>query len=155
MSTYKCHLRYLYQINHLAVKENLWTRLFLKTPSSARKRAFFRLAKTAKQAILVLSSIQLPMYIGTVRWKTSRSKPDRVFRQSLDQLRKGPVPDQSVQAPKSRRAGRNMLPRPPGNLSLQVVPAEATDTAECRQSTSDLYRRPPGCPWCRCQSQLH
>jgi len=27
--------------------------------------------------------MQLPMYIGTARRKTSRSKPDRVFRQSL------------------------------------------------------------------------
>ena len=50
-----------------------------KTPSSARERAVFRLAKTAKQAIFVLSSMQP----DAVRRKMSRSKPDRVFRQSL------------------------------------------------------------------------
>jgi hypothetical protein len=59
------------------------SRLFLKTPSSTRERVFLRLTKTAKQAILVVSSIQLPMYIGTVRRKMSRSKPGRVFRQSI------------------------------------------------------------------------
>ena len=40
---------------------------------------FFRLAKTAKQAMFVLSSIQP----DAARWKKGRSKPDRVFRQSL------------------------------------------------------------------------
>ena len=40
---------------------------------------FFRLPKTAKQAMLVLSSMQP----DAVRWKKGRSKPDRVFRQSL------------------------------------------------------------------------
>ena len=54
-------------------------RLFLKAPSSARERAFFRLAKTAKQAILLVSSMEP----DAVRRKISRSKPDRVFRQSL------------------------------------------------------------------------
>ena len=34
------------------------TRLCLKTPSSARERAVFRLARTAKQAILSISSMQ-------------------------------------------------------------------------------------------------
>jgi hypothetical protein len=33
--------------------------LCLKIPSSARERAVFRLAKTAKQAMLVLSSMEL------------------------------------------------------------------------------------------------
>jgi hypothetical protein len=46
-------------------------RLFLKTPSSARERAIFRLAKTAKQAILVVLLMELPMYIGTVRRTTA------------------------------------------------------------------------------------
>jgi hypothetical protein len=55
------------------------SRLCLKTPSSARERAVFRLAKTAKQAILVLSSMQS----DAVKRKISRSKPDRVFGQSL------------------------------------------------------------------------
>ena len=55
------------------------TRLCRKTPSSARERAVFRLAKTAKQAISVLSSMQP----DAVRRKISRSKPDRVFRHSL------------------------------------------------------------------------
>ena len=63
----------------------MWPKLCLKTPSSARERAVFRLTKTAKQAILALSPMELPMYIRTVRRKTSRSKPDRVFRQSLTQ----------------------------------------------------------------------
>jgi hypothetical protein len=54
-------------------------RLCLKTTSSARARAVFRLAKTAKQAISALSSMQP----DAARWKISRSKPDRVFRQSL------------------------------------------------------------------------
>jgi molybdate transport system substrate-binding protein len=40
---------------------------------------FFRLAKTAKQAMLALSSMQP----DAARRKKSRSKPDRVFRQSL------------------------------------------------------------------------
>ena len=40
---------------------------------------FFRLAKTAKQAMLVSSSMQP----DAARWKKGRSKPDRVFRQSL------------------------------------------------------------------------
>jgi len=56
-------------------------RLCLKTPSSARERAVFHLTKTAKQAILAVSSMQP----DAVRRKTSRSKPDRVFRQSLRQ----------------------------------------------------------------------
>ena len=60
-------------------------RLCLKTPSSVRERAFFRPAKTAKQAILALSSMQ-PDAAGR---KMSRSKPDRVFRQSLDLAAKG------------------------------------------------------------------
>jgi len=34
------------------------SRLCLKTPSSARERAFFRLTKTVKQAILVVSSME-------------------------------------------------------------------------------------------------
>jgi len=37
-------------------------------------------------------------------------------------------------------------------LTLQVVPKKPTDTAECRQSTFDLSRRPLGCSWY--QSQL-
>ncbi|MCH7917956.1 MAG: ADP-ribosylglycohydrolase family protein [Planctomycetes bacterium] len=41
----------------------------------------FRLAKTAKQAMSVLSSIKP----DSARWKKGRSKPDRVFRQSLRQ----------------------------------------------------------------------
>jgi len=57
----------------------LSARLCLKTPSSARERAVFRLAKTAKQAMLVLSSMEP----DAVRRKISRSKPDRVLRQSL------------------------------------------------------------------------
>jgi len=40
---------------------------------------FFSLAKTAKQAMFVLSSMQP----DAARWKKGRSKPDRVFRQSL------------------------------------------------------------------------
>jgi hypothetical protein len=40
---------------------------------------FFRLAKTAKQAILVLSSMEP----DAARRKKSRSKPGRLFRQSL------------------------------------------------------------------------
>jgi hypothetical protein len=60
------------------------TRLCPKTPSSARERAVFRLTKTAKQAILGVSSMELPMYIGTVRRETSRSKSDRVCGQSLE-----------------------------------------------------------------------
>ena len=55
------------------------TRLCRKTPPSARERAVFRLAKTAKQAMLVLSSMQP----DAVRRKISRSKPDRIFRHSL------------------------------------------------------------------------
>jgi hypothetical protein len=43
---------------------------------------FFRLATTAKQAMLVLSSIQP----DAARRKKGRSKPDRVFRQSLASL---------------------------------------------------------------------
>ena len=39
---------------------------------------FFRLAKTAKQAMLVLSSIQPDV----ARRKKGRSKPDRVLRQA-------------------------------------------------------------------------
>ena len=46
-----------------------------RRPESER---FFRLAKTAKQAMLVLSSIQP----DAARRKKSRSKPDRVLRQS-------------------------------------------------------------------------
>ena len=46
-----------------------------RIPSSARERAFFRLAKTAKQAMLVPSSIQP----DAGRRKISRSKPDRVL----------------------------------------------------------------------------
>jgi len=57
-------------------------RLCLKTPSWARERAVFRLTKTAKQAILVVSSMEP----DAVRQKTSRSKPDRVFRQSLGHI---------------------------------------------------------------------
>jgi len=41
--------------------------------------AFFRLAKTAKQAMFVLSSMQP----DAARRKKGRSKPDRVFRHSL------------------------------------------------------------------------
>ena len=41
----------------------------------AQERSFFCLAKTAKQAMLVLSSMQP----DTARRKTSRSKPDGVF----------------------------------------------------------------------------
>ena len=41
---------------------------------------FFRLAKTAKQAMLVLSSMQP----DAARRKKGRSKPDRVFRHSLE-----------------------------------------------------------------------
>ena len=53
-----------------------------RIPSSARERAFFCLAKTAKQAILASSSMQP----DAARRKISRSKPDRVFRQSLTLL---------------------------------------------------------------------
>ena len=60
------------------------SRLCRKTPSSARERAIFRLAKTAKQAILVLSSMQP----DADRGKMSRSKPDRVFRHSLELVRR-------------------------------------------------------------------
>ena len=47
-----------------------------RRPESER---FFRLAKTAKQAMLVLSSMQP----DAARRKKGRSKPDWVFRQSL------------------------------------------------------------------------
>jgi len=63
------------------------TRLCLKTPSSAREETVFRLAKTVKQAILVISSMQP----DAVRRETSRSKPDRVFRQSLSHVSSGTV----------------------------------------------------------------
>jgi len=48
---------------------------FRRGPESEQ---FFRLAKTAKQAMLVLSSMQPDV----ARRKKGRSKPDRVFRQS-------------------------------------------------------------------------
>ena len=53
-------------------------RVCRRTPSWARERAFFRLTKTAKQAMFVISSIQP----DAVRRKKGRSKPDRVFRQA-------------------------------------------------------------------------
>jgi len=56
-------------------------RLLLKTPSSGARSSGFPLARTAKSAEggLLVSSMEFPMYIGTVRCKISRSKPDRVF----------------------------------------------------------------------------
>jgi len=48
---------------------------FRRWPES---EAFFRLAKTAKQAMLVLSSIQP----DAGRRKKGRSKPDRILRQA-------------------------------------------------------------------------
>ena len=56
---------------------------FRRRPESER---FFRLAKTAKQAMLVLSSIQP----DEARRKKSRSKPDRIVRQSPDHVSGNP-----------------------------------------------------------------
>ena len=52
---------------------------FARRPESEQ---FFRLAKTAKQATLVLSSMEP----DAARRKKSRSKPDRVFRHSLGRI---------------------------------------------------------------------
>ncbi len=49
---------------------------FRRRPES---EPFFRLAKTAKQAMLVLASMQP----DAAKRKKGRSKPDGVFRQSL------------------------------------------------------------------------